>query len=124
MANTSRAIAVAPGGYVQTHLNDQGWWTGAASNATKLVEGRMATQSTRLVADAWHTAWVLSRTNTSDSVPTPQPRALHKHKNQEKEPQLRHYHIAVADIAQWRAAVDRAAEADRAEPTFHSHHHA
>ena len=63
----SRELTLAPGGFIEQHLKDTTWWQDGAvpSPATRAVMGRMAQLSTRLVADAWYTAWTLSQVITS-----------------------------------------------------------
>lgn len=76
MAAESRELMLMPGGYVDAHLADPGWWNGTAGQATREIEGRMGTQSTRLVADAWATAWALAHSNaTNVSTPPTKPRS-------------------------------------------------
>ena len=100
----SRELTLAPGGYVEQHLKDPAWWNDSAvpSAATHAVMGRMAQLSTRLVADAWYTAWNLSQHNTSraDVASAGAQRAGA---------------AADADDARWKAAVEKAAAFDRME---------
>jgi hypothetical protein len=102
LATSAREFITMPGGYIETHLNDSKWWTGKASAATRAVESRMAQMSTRLVADAWHTAWTLAQSNVSVRVGqagrTPQPISF-----------------APASLIRWSNAVDVAAALDRLE---------
>ena len=69
----SRQLTVMPGGYVDLHLRDPDWWNDSAvpSSATRDVMGRMAQLSTRLVADAWYTAWTLSQRPASSALTEP-----------------------------------------------------
>jgi hypothetical protein len=69
IAAVSREITLQPGGYIEQHLRDPAWWSDAAvpSDATRAVMGRMAQLSTRLVADAWHTAWALAQGSAAGS---------------------------------------------------------
>ena len=100
----SRELTLAPGGYVEQHLKDPAWWNDSAvpSAATHAVMGRMAQLSTRLVADAWYTAWNLSQHNASraDAASAGAQRAGA---------------AADADDARWKAAVEKAAAFDRME---------
>jgi hypothetical protein len=59
IANHSRVVASRPNGFVQTHLQDENWWLGNASQATLELMGEMGQGSTRLVADVLYTAWHL-----------------------------------------------------------------
>jgi len=95
-----------PGGYVDSHLKDAQWWTGNASAATKGVMGQMAQLSTRLVADAWHTAWALAASNsTASDSSKPDENPIKAGADADAE-------------AQWQLAVDRAAAFDRQEPVW------
>eukprot|EP01050_Picozoa_sp_SAG11_P005559 SAG11_NODE_397_length_9785_cov_3.709581_3_plen_210_part_00 len=101
---SSRELTLAPGGYVEQHLKDPDWWKDGAvpSAATRAVMGRMAQLSTRLVADAWYTAWVLSQQNAS-------------HANADGGSRAGTAGDDAADEGQWRAAVAKAAAYDRLE---------
>lgn len=71
LAATSREIAARPEtGFVASHLNDDQWWLGTASNATIVAMAEMGRQSTRLVADVIYTAWVLAN-STKPNVNLP-----------------------------------------------------
>lgn len=100
----SRQLTVMPGGYVDMHLRDQAWWNDSAvpSSATRDVMGRMAQLSTRLVADAWYTAWTLSqRPAVSSSVSS-----VRMARNTKSDPEYE---------KRWEAMVSKAAAFDRLE---------
>ena len=100
----SRQLTVMPGGYVDLHLRDQAWWNDSAvpSSETRDVMGRMAQLSTRLVADAWYTAWTLSqRPAVSSSVSS-----VRMARNTKSDPEYE---------KRWEAMVSKAAAFDRLE---------
>jgi hypothetical protein len=106
---SSREITLAPGGYVDEHLKDQAWWSDAArpSEATRAVLGRMAQLSTKLVADAWNTAWTLSQHNASQA-----------NEDRQRVGTVAGGAVPAADSVderRWRAAVEKAAAFDRLE---------
>lgn len=103
----SRELTLQPGGFLDEHLKDPNWWADDAvpSAATKAVLGQMAQLSTRLVADAWHTAWTMSQHNVS-APPRSDPLSRVDEENK------------MMKEAAWQLAVDHAAEMDRLEPVW------
>ena len=104
----SRELTLAPGGYVEQHLKDPAWWNDSAvpSAATHAVMGRMAQLSTRLVADAWYTAWNLSQHDASRADVASGAAAQRAGAAADADD---------AHVAGWKAAVEKAAAFDRME---------
>ena len=80
-------------------------------NTTINAMSQMAQLSTRLVADAWHTAWMFAHQNVTAA----------KSEETAAGPMLlrRPSPSPAASLAAWNAAVAKAAEYDRREPSFH-----
>jgi len=77
-------------------------------NATVRAMSRMAQLSTQLVADAWHSAWVFSKENVTTET---KEKVAADSTAKTTSPSIA--------LAAWKAAVAKAEEYDRREPSFH-----
>lgn len=104
LAAGSRALMARPGtGYEATHLRDDSWWADIppkASEATLGALSLMAVQSTKLVADAWLTAWRLAHDLAASLALAAPPRRPTP---------------SAAALSEWERRAAEAAEADLAE---------
>lgn len=100
LAARARGVMLRPtDGFVASHLRDGDWWLRTSSPATLRAMGEMGRESTRLVADAWLTAWALAHDASAQLAPLLPPR--------------RPVPLVGAALTEWAAAVRQAAQRDR-----------